>query len=427
MEVNPMKTKVGLAHEPQRGKPWVVYWWTPPDFETGKQSKRKKAFKYKREAQGFQADRQSALNRGDLEQVRRGIALGDFLDEFEKARVATLSHSSQTCYANTMTQLREHFGSPRPLATIRQQDAERFVATRTRRNGSPAKLGGHAIAQHVKLCRAIFGAAVEYGYIDRNPFVPGAKQTGSPLFVKKPSSAWHHITPGEFAAFIAEVPDARRRTIFWLMYGCGLRPGEAYNLTLDRIDIEDRRVYVESRSATPDVPPFTIKAEAMASGDKSRYAPIPEAAIPDIVEACKGALKAGGFVALSPDRFEHVQTEWRACREGKPWGGRTEHRPWQNRDMVNNLLRSAKAYMRRAKVKLSAPLKLTTFRKSFGQNHADNGTPPRTLAKLMGHSDASVTMEFYNRVTDANERAAASTMDRILGAANQAKAVSDAG
>jgi len=33
----------------------------------------------------------------------------------------------------------------------------------------------------------------------------------------------------------------------------------------------------------------------------------------------------------------------------------------------------------------------------------------------MGHADVATTMEFYNRVTDANEQAAAQTMDRLLG------------
>ena len=58
---------------------------------------------------------------------------------------------------------------------------------------------------------------------------------------------------------------------------------------------------------------------------------------------------------------------------------------------------------------------LHTFRKSFAQNHANAGTPPRTLAELLGHADARVTMEFYNRVTDANRREAAATLDRVLG------------
>ena len=68
-----------------------------------------------------------------------------------------------------------------------------------------------------------------------------------------------------------------------------------------------------------------------------------------------------------------------------------------------------------AGVKLSASFTLQTFRKSFGQNHADAGTPPRTLAQLLGHSNTRVTMEHYNRVTDANERAAGEAMNRLFG------------
>ena len=59
--------------------------------------------------------------------------------------------------------------------------------------------------------------------------------------------------------------------------------------------------------------------------------------------------------------------------------------------MLHNCLRDAKRYMRRAGVEVSATLRLTTFHKSFGQNHADAGTLPRTLAKLLGHADVMMT------------------------------------
>jgi integrase len=210
------------------------------------------------------------------------------------------------------------------------------------------------------------------------------------------------------------VPNVKRRAAYWLMYGCGLRPGEVYNLTLDRVDLESRRVYVANRAATDSAPPFVVKADGQSADTKERNVPIPEAAMADVTTACQQAFKSGSFVVLSPERFATIQQYWRLCRDGKPWGGRKEHRPWLNRDMLNNLLRDTKAYLRKAGVELAAPFALTTLRKSFGQNHANAGTPPRTLAKLLGHSDVSVTMEFYNRVTDANERAAAQTMDRIL-------------
>lgn len=51
----------------------------------------------------------------------------------------------------------------------------------------------------------------------------------------------------------------------------------------------------------------------------------------------------------------------------------------------------------------------------------------RTLAKLMGHADVSVTMEFYNRVTDANEREAGRTMDALLGTRDASQKVLNVG
>jgi integrase len=69
----------------------------------------------------------------------------------------------------------------------------------------------------------------------------------------------------------------------------------------------------------------------------------------------------------------------------------------------------------------TAPFTLHTFRKSFAQNHADAGTPPKTLAKLLGHSNTRVTMQYYARVTDANERAAAEAMNRVFDRCKRAK------
>ncbi len=43
---------------------------------------------------------------------------------------------------------------------------------------------------------------------------------------------------------------------------------------------------------------------------------------------------------------------------------------------------------------------------------SDNGTPPNTLGRLLEHSTVWITMQFYNRVTDASEDKAARTVNR---------------
>ena len=415
-----MITKVGLLHEPGRKRPWLVKWWSDPDPDTGKQQRRTKAFQYKRDALAFQTQTQAEIDSGEHREARKAVTLEQLCDEFSKSRTAGLSHNSQEYYRDMMAQLQGEFGAPRPLRQIERRHAEAFIAAQKRRDGRDGPLSSSTIAQRVTYARAIFAAAVDWGYITRNPFSAPRRGT-SPLRVRAKSRPWQHITPDEFLRFLAVVPDVRRRAAYWLMYGCGLRPGEVYNLTVDKIDLPGRVVHVENREATADVPPFKIKADDRSDESKGRSVPIPEAALPDLTEAISLSFKSGGFVTLTPERFTLVQRDWRDCRKGKPWGGRAKHRPWQNRDMINNVLRNAKRHFRAAGITLTAPFKLHTFRKSFAQNHANNSTPPKTLAKLLGHSDIQVTMQFYSQVTDANVREAARTTDRLFAASQAAR------
>ncbi len=76
--------------------------------------------------------------------------------------------------------------------------------------------------------------------------------------------------------------------------------------------------------------------------------------------------------------------------------------------MMNNFLRNTKRALRAAGVELTAPFKLGTFRKSFAQNHADAGTPPKTLATLLGAMVANgklvrVSKDGYYEVTLATQ------------------------
>lgn len=331
-----------------------------------------------------------------------------------EARISNLSYSSQTCYANTFKQLRECFGDAKKLAHIRQLDAESFMSSRHRRDGRPGKLSSWSLAQHLKHCRALFGAAVEWGCVERNPFRPASSRGQSSLHIRGKSRPWHHITPHEFRRLLSATPCVRRRALFWLMYGCGLRPGEAINLTVDRIDLRTQMITVENRAATDSIPPFTVKSDDQSDESKARTVPIPTPAMADLAAAMRLAVKSGGFLALTAARFQKVQENWRKCRAGEPRGASKKVRPWEPRDMLNNLGRSADADIRRAGIDVTAPISLTTVRKGFAQNHANTGTPPKTLASLLGHSDVKVTLQYYNRVTDANRATAAAAMNALL-------------
>lgn len=408
-----MNTSINLLNEPWRKtSPWLVRWWGDVNPDTGKQRRYSESFRYARDAKVFMASKRSELDRG-APRDPVDATLGELVAEFEEARLAALSYASQTSYQNTLDQLAAYLGKNRKVREIKQRHAEAFIASRKRLDGRPGDLSSWAMARHIINCRALFAAAMEWGYVDSNPFTTTVKSASSPLCINPKSRPWPHVTPDEFERFMCVVPTVRQSAIYWLMYGCGLRAGEVYNLMVANIDLQHRRVHVVNRAATADLPPFTVKSERQSSESKERSVPIPEAAIPVLTEAMQRAFKSGGFVAVTPDRFKLIQERWRLCREGKAFGGH-EWRPWQNKEMVINALRDAKFYFRKAGIDLTAPFTLPTLRKSFAQNHAEAGTPPRTLAKLLGHSNTRVTLQFYNRVTDANERAASETMNRIL-------------
>jgi len=281
-------------------------------------------------------------------------------------------------------------------------------------NEDTKELSSWTKSTYVTKARALFGAAVEWNYIDRNPFVPPKSSRRSSLKTQPKAKTWDHIVPTQFLSLIGATPAPRVRARYWLMYGSGLRPGEVYNLRVDKIDLEARTVRIENRDATDEVPGFTVKCDGDSRDGKARTVPIPVSAIPDLAVAMKDSFKAGGFVALTPERFQAVQRNWKLCCAGKPHGRKKKWQPCENRDMANDVLRNAKVHLKRAKIKTTSAFTLTTLRKSFAQNHADAGTPPKTLAELMGHSDVRMTMTYYARMTHANMDRAARTSDRLF-------------
>ena len=112
------------------------------------------------------------------------------------------------------------------------------------------------------------------------------------------------------------------------------------------------------------LPPFMVKADAQSCEAKEQSALIPEAAIPDITAAAKSAFQSGRFVWLTPDRYNLVRKNWKLCLAGKGWSSH-KHRPWQNRDMMNNFLRETKTNLRKTEIQLWRSPTLTTFRKWF--------------------------------------------------------------
>lgn len=237
-----MIAAVSLLHEPKRKRPWVVRWYGSPDPETGKQKRYGRLFHHIRDAKAFLIEKQHQADEGAPRDTPVNVTLGRLLAEFEQARLASLSYASRIGYGNTTTQLLQFFGRTRKIRDVQRRHAEAFLASRKRFDGRPGELSSWSKARHLIHCRAIFGAAVEWGYIDRNPFSGSRAGGNSVLRINPKARSWHHLTPDEFQRLLPIVSSVRQRAAYWLMYGCGLRPGEAYNMTAGNIDLQHRRV-----------------------------------------------------------------------------------------------------------------------------------------------------------------------------------------
>jgi len=69
---------------------------------------------------------------------------------------------------------------------------------------------------------------------------------------------------------------------------------------------------------------------------------------------------------------------------------------------MNNVRREIRRHAKNAGIKDFGKITVHCFRKSCGQNWADN-LPMNVVKELMGHADISTTTQFYSKVTEVHE------------------------
>jgi integrase len=239
-----------------------------------------------------------------------------------------------------------------------------------------------------------------------NPFQHAREERSS-------ARRWHHLKPAEFQRLLGAVEDLRWRTFYLLAYTTGARFGELFNLVWSDINFEASTVVIQDRAGRGDMPPFLVKDH------ETRTLPLPRQAVEALSAWHAEAPEHVPYVLLTADRWQRVRDKWRLCRNGEPWkkdakSGRLVWAPWQNRYMVNNVVRDMKVHLRWAALQPETPITVHTLRKSFAQNHADSGTPSATLKGLMGHASITTTETHYLQQSDANRQAAAERYKALL-------------
>jgi len=385
-----------------RKKPWIVRWYGEYDPASGKQKRYSKSFRTKAQAENFQAQKQGEFDQGELRDAQN-ITLSELSKEFTKSRKHILRPSTLANYQITINQLLDYFSSSCLINTISRQRAEQFISSRKIVHPDHLKSGKQLSAwgrnSHQKNSHAIFNAALDWGYLKINPF-----DKIKP--VKAAKRQWHYFTAEEFQSLLGKTSEFRLECLYAVMYGCGLRIGEALNLLWNGRDIDfaGNRIHVKNRRATSKIPPFHIKDH------EDRSIPLPQWLSNMLIELQNQSNPGCPFVFLTSARWERVQEKWANMRKT----GKSAQ--WQNRDLCNNVLRNFQVHCQMAGISTDEKLTLHCLRKSYAQNLADHGTPIATLKKLMGHSSIRTTEEFYLRSTDANEERAREVMEEVFAA-----------
>ena len=391
--------KVGIYYEKQRIKPWLVRWYGENN-PRGRPRRYSKSFKRKRDALAFQSDKHAELNSGAQRDDIK-ITLEELCNKFLESRKHSLRKASLDRYELTISRLKEYFGPTYQVRRIRRQDAEMFIATREIIHPDHKRkhkdLSAGARNRYLSCAHTIFTAAVDWEYIKKNPF-SGIPET------KSVPKAWHFITPNEFKAILLTTSEQRVQALYGVMYGAGLRYGEAINLLWNGkdIDFERSRINIEKRPATQSIPPFLVK------DFEKRSIPMPLWVQNMLLKLHTEAPEGYPFAFVSLQRWPRLRKKWQKVFKGG------NSNKWENHMVANNVLRNFRAACCRAGIKVNTNLTLHCLRKLYAQNLADNGTPISTLKSLMGHSDIQTTSKFYLQSTDANEERACQALDRIM-------------
>jgi integrase len=394
------KVIVTKDNRPNRKKPWLARWWGEYDPRTGKQRRYCKSFNLRKEADQFAEDKNAEFQSG-LPRDQRDITLQKLCKKFLSTRKNSISNSYRRGFDQTIDQLQDYFSPNTSIKNIRQEDCEMFIANLEpvdpRYIAKGKQFSDSSRSKHLRQAKKIFSTAQEWGYIRNNPF----KKINLGKIRTKP---WHYITVEQFNALINSTKNLRDKAVYGTMYWCGLRYGEAANLLWDgrNINFENNQIKIYNRPATKDIPPFDIKDYEVRTVPMNKW-------VVDILKKLRSqADKECPFVFLTTRRYEIVKKRWSDLLKEK------KGRDWENRYLLNGVLRNFKARCRAAGIKTNHKLTIHCLRKSWASNLANSGkVPAHTLKELGGWSDIRTCEEYYLQSGDANRERACDVLNEL--------------
>lgn len=406
-----LRKDVVVNYDQRQSRPWLVRWWGKYDPSSERQPRFSKGFELKKIAEKFAQTLKDDIQDG-FSVEPKNITLESLKKKFDETVKGTVAPITLRTYNGTLKLLNNYFGSQRNIKTIKKDEAIAFIndIALERNDSTPSDSTKH---RHLRNAKRIFNVAKDFDYIRKNPF------SKIPLgHIEKED--WHLITPQEFNALIKAVDALKLRknieakdlknkllckAFYSVMYGCGLRFGEAINLiwTNENIDFQNNAINLVNRTAKAGLPPFTLK------NYEKRSIPAPKWVMDSLLELKKYCSSKNPYVFLTDARYDVISKKW------LDWKDKNKTDNWVSGTMANNTNRKFRLYFKKAGLVTHERLSVHCLRKGYGTNLANMGTPVHTLKELMGHSKIETTMEYYVKSSDANKKAAVEGLEKLVG------------
>ncbi len=367
-----------------KSSPWVIRWSEGIDFDTGKETWKSKAFKYKSDAEDFRTDLRKERTPEILHRMPDDITIADFRKEWFETRAGQVSNATVDLYRGKFDRLEDFFSPHRPLRDITRQQAEKFIVKAEYRcpgHKSKTELAESSKKQIADTCKAIFNKAIEWGYIKSNPF----KDIDLP---EPQEQRFHSLTADEENTIREAAPTFRQKVLYDVWLTTGARLNEILSRTWADIDFDNEQLFIGDRKGRPDLPPFRLKTRK--GKNKNRLVPLAPGTIDLLTQLQSEAPEGVPYVFLTRERYELVLKRWDDIGH--------KDKLWKKDWLYNNALRDFKLHCRKAGIKLRGKLNIHALRKNMGQNLGNAGLPVQVAQKILGHSKTETTIKYYSQV-----------------------------
>jgi integrase len=305
--------------------------------------------------------------------TRREVAgqkqlLSDYLTDW--AETAGSAESSRRLYRNTVKHIVPLVGSVR-LGDFSRNHVKRLYADVKRLNADKPALQRRV---HDVLSNAM-NAAVESGSILASP----VHKSDAPKYKTAPVSS---ITLDQAKAFLAAVSGDRLEALYILAVSCGLRQGEL--LALKWIDIDGKRLRIARNLREVDGT-LTISEPKTKAGNRT---------ITLTARAIEALDARRSAAALEGHGSPYIFTD----QAGRLF-------------LKSKLMRSYRPMLKKAEL---PPMTFHALRHAAASLHLLQGTSPKHVQELLGHSHISITLGIYSHALPGARDSVAAAMDDLL-------------